>query len=263
MRLTGNVRRHPRQRMCSVSIPPIFEMFIRLSRARMALSTLRPHDPRHGSMDETRFDALARSLGTAGSRRRALGGLLLGALVLVGSQADETAAHDALKSCKKKSGKQKKKCIKKAKAHNAQHAGEGLSSGDTGNRTPVDPCAGVTCGPVPQAMSACQNGVCVVTSCQGSFYDVDGDVTNGCEAPDDTTASHNPLTATYVGQLQCITASSSASFGGKIVSDNRAHDPEPEGFVPATGSAPDHWFADTPCPDGVLEGHRVHLRRVA
>jgi hypothetical protein len=63
-------------------------------------------------MDGIRFDALARSLTTAGSRRRALSGLLAGALGLLGSRAEPAAAKKK-KPCppckKRKKGKCKKK----------------------------------------------------------------------------------------------------------------------------------------------------------
>ena len=39
-------------------------------------------------MDATRFDALTRSLTTVGFRRRALGGLLLGSLTLLGARVE-------------------------------------------------------------------------------------------------------------------------------------------------------------------------------
>ena len=71
-------------------------------------------------MDADRFDTLTRSLTTVGSRRRALALTLGGALApLLGR--GETDAHNVLKKCKKKSGKQKKMCLKKAKKHNATH----------------------------------------------------------------------------------------------------------------------------------------------
>ena len=72
-------------------------------------------------MDGRRFDSLIRALTDARSRRAALGGLLVGTLGLLGSRSLETAAHNPLKKCKNKSGKQKKACIKKAKKHNATH----------------------------------------------------------------------------------------------------------------------------------------------
>jgi len=76
-------------------------------------------------MDDSRFDALARALTRAGSRRRALGGLLTAALGLAGRPVGEdAAAHDLKATCKKKSGKAKKKCLKKARKHAAQHASE-------------------------------------------------------------------------------------------------------------------------------------------
>jgi hypothetical protein len=76
-------------------------------------------------MDSARFDRLTRSLGTAASRRWALAAVLSGSLGLLGRQGmNDTAAHDLKKTCKTKSGDAKKKCLKKAKRHNAQHANE-------------------------------------------------------------------------------------------------------------------------------------------
>jgi hypothetical protein len=63
-------------------------------------------------MDDSRFDALARSLVSVGSRRHALGGFLASVLALVGSRTDEVSA----KNCKKIQNKAKrKKCLAKAK----------------------------------------------------------------------------------------------------------------------------------------------------
>lgn len=42
-------------------------------------------------MDGSRFDTLTRNLFQAGSRRRALGGLLIGTLSLLGSQTEQAA----------------------------------------------------------------------------------------------------------------------------------------------------------------------------
>ncbi len=44
-------------------------------------------------MDEADFDALTRSLNTAGSRRRALGGLIAGTLGLLGAGSDSAMAR--------------------------------------------------------------------------------------------------------------------------------------------------------------------------
>src|SRR5688572_27596369 len=72
-----------------------------------------PHRPslscRILPMDADRFDTLSRSLSTTPSRRgalRVLAGSLLGGLITLG--AEDGDAHDPLKKCKKKSGKQKK-----------------------------------------------------------------------------------------------------------------------------------------------------------
>jgi hypothetical protein len=59
-------------------------------------------------MDGSRFDALARALAESGSRRRALGGFLAGALALL-------SGHEvAAKKCKQKDKKKRRKCRKKA-----------------------------------------------------------------------------------------------------------------------------------------------------
>jgi hypothetical protein len=77
-------------------------------------------------MNADRFDALSRGVSISGSRRRILAITLSSALVLP-LGLGQTEAHNPLKTCKKKSGKQKKTCLKKAKAHNAQHAAETAS----------------------------------------------------------------------------------------------------------------------------------------
>ena len=76
-------------------------------------------------MEPCRFDSLTRSLTVAGSRRAALGSLLVGTLGLLGllsAHGDDGAAHDALLKCKKLKGDRKQKCVKKAKKHNALDA---------------------------------------------------------------------------------------------------------------------------------------------
>ena len=86
-------------------------------------------------MDAHRFDALARTLTTAGSRRRALNGLLSGTLglVLTASTVEDVAAKKPCPPCKKrKQGKCKKK----------------LPDGS--------PCSGGTC----------QSGSCVAAGCE-------------------------------------------------------------------------------------------------
>src|SRR5215203_4853281 len=116
-------------------------------------------------MDSARFDILARSLTTAGSRRRAL------VLVLSGALAPRLAreganAHNALLKCKRLTGKHKKKCVTKAKKHNATHTPSGTPSGCTPNCTGRvcgdDGCGGScgTCGNVP-CQDVCQGGACL------------------------------------------------------------------------------------------------------
>jgi hypothetical protein len=122
-------------------------------------------------MDESRFDALTRSIWIACSRRRARRGLVLGALGLLGWASQEGAeAHDISGKCKKKSGKAKKKCLKKAKKHKARHTSE-VPASATSSCTPT--CAGTKpCGP-----DGC-NGSCGVcadpeTCCGGSCVDIE------------------------------------------------------------------------------------------
>ena len=119
-------------------------------------------------MDADRFDAISRSLTTAGSRRHALAGLLLGACGILGARAEKTAA----KNCKKLKGERKKKCIKKAKAHNATPV-----TPVTQTSTCVPNCGTRTCGPDGcdgscgdcVAPKTCQNGECSCTpSCAAS-----------------------------------------------------------------------------------------------
>jgi hypothetical protein len=61
--------------------------------------------------------------GAACSRRRALGGLLAGTLGVLGwHDGDDILAHDPKATRKKKSGKARKTCLKKARAHAAADA---------------------------------------------------------------------------------------------------------------------------------------------
>ena len=107
-------------------------------------------------MDDQHFDSLARALATPGSRRRAVA-LALGSALARLLAWEDADAHNALVACKKKSGKQKKKCLQKAKQHNAQHALEA-----------APPPAGMGCptqcvdqGPASCGMTGtCANGVC-------------------------------------------------------------------------------------------------------
>ena len=146
-------------------------------------------------MDAARFDALAKSLSVARSRRGALGGLLVGALSLLGVRSEKATAHDPLKACKKKSGDAKKKCIKKAKKHNAQHASETVlppspppgptCSDGIKNGTESDVDCGGTCPPCGTAKSCqgagdCASRVCLSQVCRApTCFDL---VRNGSES---------------------------------------------------------------------------------
>lgn len=130
-------------------------------------------------MDAEHFDTITRTLTTAGSRRRALGGLLLGSLgLLIGKGTEDAAAHDPRLTCKKLKGDRKKKCLKKAKKHNAQHAAEGSSCPPS---CPVcqacDPATGqcvaanhgAVCGTQSETGGGairCCNGVCPDPTCR-------------------------------------------------------------------------------------------------
>jgi hypothetical protein len=115
-------------------------------------------------MDDDRFDTLLRMLATAPSRRttlRLLAGTALSGIVPLAVR--NAAAHDALKKCKKLKDKaKKKKCVKKAKAHNATHTTAALPPPRC---TPA--CAGKDCGPDGCAGSCgpCADGTCTDGSC--------------------------------------------------------------------------------------------------
>jgi hypothetical protein len=102
-------------------------------------------------MNANRFESILRSLSRSSSRRGALGllaGLVLGRPHTFGSA--EIAAHDAMKKCKKIDAKdKKKKCVKRAKQHNATH------------RTAVPP-------PAPTCTDGVKNGAETGIDCGGA-----------------------------------------------------------------------------------------------
>ncbi len=129
-------------------------------------------------MDTSRFDRIARSLGTLGSRRGVLS--LLGALPLVGALAslpgaDEAAAGKGHKKKKgHKHGKGKKPCVAEAKATTCA----GKCATVTNNcGTPVD-CGACTCTP---ACAACQ--ICQGPTTPGTCVPDPDQVGDGCGAP--------------------------------------------------------------------------------
>ena len=128
-------------------------------------------------MDADRFDTLTRSLGSAGSRRRALGAALSGALVALGvTDPDEASAARSARcrrrpgecercdrgKCEKKDGKKRCKAGKiKAKAFGTPCSLGTCQNGAciaaaTTTMAPPTPPAPLTC---PQGLTNC-NGVC-------------------------------------------------------------------------------------------------------
>jgi hypothetical protein len=190
-------------------------------------------------MDDSHFETLVRSFATTPRRLFVTAATMALVAGTLGVPPDDAAA-------KRKTGKRKKK--------RPSARSTAPPPGTTLVLPPPDPCAGVTCGAVPHGMSVCQNGACVVSSCEGDFYDVDGDVTSGCETADDGRNNHTMETAATAGWLPCgLGGSTSRGFAGKIVSDPHPHDPEPEGFDPTTGSTPDFWTVGVECMRGTLD----------
>jgi hypothetical protein len=77
-------------------------------------------------------------------------------------------------------------------------------------------------------------------SCRGENYDVDGDITNGCEQlqPDSATVESQ---ASSLGDVSCNDGNGhTVHFTGTLLSDTRLHqNPAVVGFNPETGSAPE------------------------
>ena len=118
-------------------------------------------------MDGSRFDSLARTLGTAGSRRRALGGVLAGAFGILGSRAEEAAAKKKCPPCKKrKQGKCKKTLPDGTACENGGKCQGGRCA------AAVSPpclarCGTNTCGPdgCGGSCGACSGGTCLAGTC--------------------------------------------------------------------------------------------------
>lgn len=130
-------------------------------------------------MGPTRFDELLQSLSAFPSRRaamRLLGGLVLGGPLALGTWA--ASAHTTLKRCKKIEDKTKrKKCVKKARKHNAQHAADTVPECRRPEDCPapqepcrVASCSGGRCGiePLSGGSITCGIGACQRTVAQCS-----------------------------------------------------------------------------------------------
>jgi hypothetical protein len=110
-------------------------------------------------MDPQRFDTLARALSTRPSRRGALLLLTTSTFGLrVWSGGERAAAHDTRKSCKKKSGKQKKSCLKKARRHDVTHT--------TQMPPPTGPGLAGTC--TADQADYCREGVVPAANCNAT-----------------------------------------------------------------------------------------------
>jgi hypothetical protein len=128
-------------------------------------------------MDADRFDALARSLIGTGSRRHALVLALSGVLTVLLAR-EHAAAHDLFKKCKKKSGKQKKACVKKAKKHAAQHTDESPTC-ETGFTRCGDACVNTQndpqqCGRCGVRCPGSATGRCAAGKCTQIFGSLQG-----------------------------------------------------------------------------------------
>jgi hypothetical protein len=170
-------------------------------------------------MDGFRFDSLARSLATASSRRRALGGLLAGALGLVGwPGGEDAAAHDLKAKCKKKSGEAKKKCLKKAKKHNATHTTQVLPPPNPcPGQPPGAPCppcdrTGTSCFPGNSTSDVCCGGICLGNSDTAPGSCVPGEAGRPCYTNND---------CNHFSGLTCINFRCQKALG--VACDQEAH----------------------------------------
>jgi hypothetical protein len=119
-------------------------------------------------------------------------------------------------------------------------------SGGGGDGAPQGgPCQNATDCPgsgKPNDSVTCTGSKCTF-SCQGENYDVNADPTDGCEIVDAPLANHKQDQGIKVGSFSCTDGSSAQNIEGKLPSDARAHEgPAIEGFVTASGSAPDYFI---------------------
>ncbi len=77
--------------------------------------------------------------------------------------------------------------------------------------------------------------------CLGEHYDVNGDLSDGCEVQDAPQGNHTTASAVSLGSASCDDSASAGSFTGLIPSDGRVHAfPSIAGFNTVTGAAPDY-----------------------
>lgn len=100
--------------------------------------------------------------------------------------------------------------------------------------------ASANCPALANAAVACQTGACVLASCNGENYDVDGILSNGCEQADDIpVVGHTPATAKFLGSFSCVDDNSQVNVSAKLPSDFRLHIPAVPGLDGTSGAAPD------------------------
>lgn len=79
-------------------------------------------------------------------------------------------------------------------------------------------------------------------SCRGDNYDVDTNLSNGCEVLDVTPPGHTQSTASPRGSKDCSDGTSRDTLSSGTPSDKREHkNPPVAGFSGLVGSAPDYW----------------------
>ena len=228
-------------------------------------------------MDGPRFDALTRSLTAARSRRQALVTLLGGSWGLLGWQGiDHAAAHNPLKSCKKKSGKQKKACIKKAKAHNATHTTQGapppagpVTTADAACHFP--PGSGREGARVAQTFRALRSGqltsasVLLMYNVAGASFDLEIWSVNAANAPSTvlagTTIANVPATA--IDELQPRTLAGTFRAPPTVVAGLRyavvvTESPFQGAYfqMGSNGPCPDGNFFSDPAANGTFEAQQ-------
>ncbi len=125
-------------------------------------------------MDPGTFDTLARSLASTSRRTilRRLASTAVGGLLVPVLGEAATDAHNLSATCKKKSGKARKKCLRKARKHATTHVTEPRCTTPESCPVPASqPCAQATCvngrcGIAPRTA----NATCEAATCDGTLF---------------------------------------------------------------------------------------------
>lgn len=79
-------------------------------------------------------------------------------------------------------------------------------------------------------------------TCRGENYDVNKNMTDGCEKLDQVPPGHTQASAQGLGSKDCNDGSSSTNFAAQVMSDARVHtNPVVASFNGTVGAAPDWW----------------------